>query len=136
MKKLYADAQYFIALINDKDQSHAAALIASQALHGVTVVTTEEALTEVLAFFAERGDYLRSVAVAYVDDILADPDVIVRPQSHQSFLDGYALYKARPDKGYSLTDCILMDAMRQDGVPDILTDDDHFTQEGFTRLIR
>jgi uncharacterized protein len=135
MKKVYADAQYFVALINDKDQSHPAALAASQALHGVTLVTTEEALTEVLAYFAERGDYLRSVAVAYVDDILADQDLIVRPQSHQSFLDGYALYKSRPDQGYSLTDCILMNAMRREAVTDILTDDDHFTQEGFTVLL-
>jgi predicted nucleic acid-binding protein len=135
MKKVYADAQYFVAVINYKDQSHADALAASQALHAVTIVTTEEALTEVLAFFAERGDHLRSVAVAYVDDILGDPDIIVRPQSHQSFLDGYALYKARPDKGYSLTDCILMNAMRCDGVTEILTNDDHFTQEGFTVLL-
>ncbi len=135
MKKVYAEAQYFVALINDKDQSHSAALVASQALHGVTVVTTDEALTEVLAFFAERGNYLRSLAVTYVDDILGDPDMIVRPQSHQSFLDGYALYKLRPDKGYSLSDCVLMAAIRQDGITDILTDDDHFTQEGFSKLL-
>jgi hypothetical protein len=28
------------------------------------------------------------------------------PQSRESFLSGMALYGARPDKGYSLTDCI------------------------------
>ena len=74
MKKVFADAQYFVALLNDKDQSHPAAQAISQALQGVTVVTTEEALNEVLAFFAERGRYLRQVATAYVDDILSDPD--------------------------------------------------------------
>ena len=52
MKKVFADAQYFVALINDKDQSHLAALAISQTLQGVTVVTTEEALSEVLAYFA------------------------------------------------------------------------------------
>jgi len=135
MKKVFADAQYFVALINDKDQSHPAALAISQTLQGVTLVTTEEALNEVLAFFAERGRYLRQLATAYVDDILSDPDMVIRPQSHQSFLDGYALYKARPDKGYSLTDCISMEAMRQEGISDILTHDNHFTQEGFTTLL-
>jgi len=55
MKKVFADAQYFVALINDKDQSHPSALAISQALQGVTVVTSEEALNEVLAYFAERG---------------------------------------------------------------------------------
>ncbi len=135
MKKVFADAQYFVALINDKDQSHPVALAISQTLHGVTVVTTDEALSEVLAYFAERGRYLRMVAAAYVDDILSDPDMMIRPQSHQSFLDGFALYKARPDKGYSLTDCISMEAMRNEGVSEILTHDSHFTQEGFSVLL-
>jgi predicted nucleic acid-binding protein len=105
MRKVFADAQYFVALLNDKDQNHPAALAISQTLQGVTVVTTEEVLTEVLAFFSERGQYLRQVAADYVDEILSDPDIVVRPQTHQSFLDGFALYKARPDKGYSLIDC-------------------------------
>ena len=78
MKKSFADAQYFVALINDKDQAHPAALAMSQALQGETLVTTEEALSEVLAYFAERGPYLRQVAVAYVEDILSDPDMVIR----------------------------------------------------------
>jgi len=135
MRMVFGDAQYFVALINDKDQCHPAALAISQTLQGVTVVTTEEALSEVLAYFAERGRYLRQVATAYVDDILSDQDMAVYPQSHQTFLDGYALYKARPDKGYSLTDCISMQTMEQEGISEILTHDDHFTQEGFSKLL-
>src|SRR5271166_1679691 len=65
----------------------------------------------VAGHLADRGRYLRQVATAYVDDILSDPDMAVCPQSQQTFLDGYALYKARPDKGYSLTDCVSMQAM-------------------------
>ena len=61
--------------------------------------------------------------------------MIVRPQTHQSFLDGFALYKARPDKEYSLTDCISMEAMRAGGITEILTHDNHFTQEGFAILL-
>jgi uncharacterized protein len=135
MKKVFADAQYFVALLNDKDQSHLAALAVSRALQGMTVVTTEEALNEVLAFFAERGRYLRQVAADFVDDILSDPDMVIHPQSHQSFLGGFTLYKARPDKGYSLTDCISMETMRAEGISEILTHDNHFTQEGFTILL-
>jgi uncharacterized protein len=135
MKKVFADAQYFVALINDKDQSHPTALAMSQTLQGVTVVTTEEALTEVLAFFSERGRYLRQVAVAYVDDLLADPEMVIHPQSHQGFLEGFALFKARPDKGYSQTDCVSVNVMRQMGISEVLTDDDHFTQEGFIKLL-
>ena len=135
MRQVFADAHYFVALLNEKDQSHPAALAVSRTLQGVTLVTTEEVLTEILAYFAERGRYLRQVAAAYLDDILADPVIVVRQQSHQSFLSGFALFKARPDKGYSLTDAISMEAMRQEGITEILTHDGHFTREGFTILL-
>lgn len=135
MRQVFADAQYWVAILNDQDQSHAAAQAISQQLQGVILVTSEEILTEVLAFFCERGQYLRQSAVAFVEGILRNPGVVVRPQSHQTFVDGLALYKARADKKYSLTDCISMVAMRQEAITHVLTHDDHFTQEGFVCLL-
>jgi uncharacterized protein len=135
MRKVFADAHYWVAILNDQDQSHAAAEAISTALHGTPVITTEEVLTEVLAFFSERGQYLRQSALAFVEGIVSNPGIVVRQQSHQTFQDGIAFFKARPDKGYSLTDCISMLAMQQEGIADILTHDAHFTQEGFTILL-
>jgi hypothetical protein len=34
----------------------------------------------------------------------------VAPQGHETFMAGLTVYKARPDKGYSLTECISMHA--------------------------
>jgi uncharacterized protein len=45
-----------------------------------------------------------------------------------------SLYEARPDKGYSLTDCRSMVALRALGISEALTNDHHFTQEGFAIL--
>jgi predicted nucleic acid-binding protein len=135
MRRVFADAHYWVAILNDKDQSHSVAQAVGQALHGVLIITTEEVLTEMLAFFSERGQYLRQAAQAFVDGVLNNPGVIVRYQSHTSFLDGFALYKTRPDKGYSLTDCISMQAMRDEGITEVLTHDDHFVQEGFSKLL-
>jgi predicted nucleic acid-binding protein len=45
------------------------------------------------------------------------------------------LYERRPDKQYSLVDCISMNVMRQRNVQEILTNDRHFSQEGFVRLL-
>src|SRR5690349_16510316 len=126
MRRVFADAYYWVALLNDQDQGHAAALAAGRTLQGVVLVTTDEVLTEVLAYFSKQGRYLRQVAASFIDNILSDPAIVVRPQSHRSFLDGFALYKARPDKGYSLTDCTSMEAMRQEGLTEILTQDSHF----------
>ena len=135
MRRIFADAHYWVAILNDQDQSHRAAQSISRTLQGTTLVTTEEVLTEVLAFFSERGQYLRQAAVAFVESILSNPAVSVREQSHQTFVDGLASYKSRPDKGYSLTDCVSMRAMQAEGMTQVLTNDGHFTREGFTRLL-
>ena len=45
------------------------------------------------------------------------------------------LYEQRPDKTYSLTDCISMIICRDRGITDVLTSDKDFEQEGFTRLL-
>jgi len=45
-------------------------------------------------------------------------------------------YASRTDTACSLVDCISMHAMRQMGLIEVLTNDHHFTQEGFTILIR
>jgi len=70
-----------------------------------------------------------------VREILANPNVKVLAQSRDSFLRGIGLYEQGPDKEYSLTDCISMNAMWSESVTKILTNDHHFKQEGFDTLI-
>jgi predicted nucleic acid-binding protein len=65
-----------------------------------------------------------------------DADIHIVPQTRSGFLDGLALYNARPDKGYSLTDCISMQTMKREGLTDVLTNDKRFEQEGFRALLR
>jgi predicted nucleic acid-binding protein len=77
---------------------------------------------------------MRSRAAAVIRQILTHPDIEVIPQSRQSFLDALALYEARSDKDYSLTDCASMVAMKARGITEVLTRDAHFAQEGFTLL--
>jgi predicted nucleic acid-binding protein len=135
MSLVFADTYYWIALLNDRDQGHAAAMAISQTLGPTTMVTTQEVLSEVLTYFCAHGPHVRQTVATFVRNILIDQSITVHPQSNQSFLDGFALYDARPDKQYSLADCTSMVAMRRDAITDILTDDDHFTQEGFIKLL-
>jgi len=135
MRRVFADAVYWVALASPHDQWHGRAVQASRALGIAQIITTEDVFVEFLAHFSGYGRRAREGATLYFDTVINDPGILVRPQSHQSFLDGYALYKARPDKEYSLTDCISMEAMRQDGITEILTHDSHFRQEGFTILL-
>jgi predicted nucleic acid-binding protein len=135
MRRIFADTLYWVAITHRKDQWHQAALNISRTLAEYHLVTTDEVLTEVLAAFCEAGPILRQRAATLVGKLHQRPTVTVRPQSRQTFLSGLALYEIRPDKGYSLTDCISMILMRQEGITEVLTHDDHFTQEGFVRLL-
>lgn len=135
MRPVFADTFYWIALTNPADMHAQEAVRFDDLLSGGNVYTTEEVLAELLTFFA-ADTWLRSRAVETAREILSDGTVRVIPQSHQSFLAGFDLYASRPDKGYSLTDCVSMQTMRSEGLSDVLTNDRHFEQEGFRTLFR
>lgn len=135
MRAVFADTCYWIALLNPRDQTHDIAIRVSRGLTGYRIVTTEEVLTAVLNYFGSRGPYIRSAAAKLVERMPADPSIRILPQTRESFLAGFRLYQARPDKGYSLTDCISMEALRREGLSEVLTNDEHFKQEGFTCLL-
>ncbi len=135
MRRVFADAVYWIALANRKDQWHGHVVRALQTLGPAMVITTEEVLDEYLTHYSSHGPALRNLAATTVDKAFLNPDVSIRHQSHQSFLAGLDFYKARADKGYSLTDCISMATMRHEGIIEILTSDAHFVQEGFLNLL-
>jgi predicted nucleic acid-binding protein len=132
VKVAFVDTLYFVALFNPRDQWHERAIAASKLVAETKLITTEDVLVEL---FSEYGEKARRGAVTQAEGILSGANIEVTPQSHEAFMAGLTLYKTRPDKGYSLTDCISMHAMRERGVSDILTHDEHFRQEGFTVLL-
>ncbi len=135
MKKIFADTFYWAALLNPKDQWHEAAKDAQRKLGRVRLVTTETVLIELLNFFSEYGAEMRQTVVATVRDILVGLDIKYISHSPEIFLDALDFYEKRLDKGYSLTDCISMLTMKNLGLQEILTHDNHFEQEGFTILL-
>ncbi|HEY6343591.1 MAG TPA: PIN domain-containing protein [Bryobacteraceae bacterium] len=134
MKVFFADTFYWIALTNPKDAAHREVMEFSSKLGPRSVITTDEVLTELLAYCASSTKLRREVGLAVLR-LQHDPDIRVVPQTRNGFLDGLTLYNARPDKGYSLTDCISMQT-RREGIAEALTNDRHFEQEGFRALFR
>ena len=134
-ERVFADTFYWIALTNKRDSAHQAVMDFTATLGPRTVVTNDEVLTEFLTFCAS-DEMLRGAAGRAVSDLLTNPDIRVIAQSRSSFVEGLALYNNRPDKGYSLTDCISMQTMRREGLTDALTNDRHFEQEGFRAVFR
>src|SRR5215467_2869801 len=135
MRQVFADTLYWVASITPGDSWYALTLQAVAALGPVHLVTTEEVLVEFLSAYAGRGAYLRQEALKTVRAILDSAHVTVLQQTHESFMQGLDFYRSRTDKAYSLVDCISMNTMRQMSLDEVLTNDHHFTQEGFTILI-
>jgi predicted nucleic acid-binding protein len=58
------------------------------------------------------------------------------PASPELFQRGVELFRARPDKEWSLTDCISFVVMTEKGLSEALTGDRHFEQAGFHALLK
>lgn len=121
--------------MNPKDQWRRHVLDISRTLGAVLIVTSDEILIETLNYFAESGEHFRKIVTREIEKILLNQDVEITDSTHENFLDGFALYSARLDKGYSLTDYISMNICRERGISEVLTHDHHFTQEGFQILL-
>ena len=133
MKPRFADTAYFIALLNPRDALHAEAVTLFEDDHE-QLVTTEWVLCEVAASFSQPANrHLFSALLASLQD---SPDAAVEQSNPRLFQRGCDLFLSRPDKGWSLTDCISFLVMSDHGLTDALTADRHFEQAGFTVLMK
>ena len=65
-----------------------------------------------------------------------DSLVTIVPADKRLYDSGIALYRDRPDKAWSLTDCISFVVMKERGISEALTGDHHFEQAGFVPLLK
>ena len=134
MPPAFVDSAYYVAILLKTDALHERALRLSSITDEPTV-TSDGVCMEVLAHVSDRGSHLRDLGLRLFDGLRDDPKVTIVRQTPELFDAGIELYRQRPDKGYSLTDCISMLVCRQLGIVDVLTHDRHFEQEGFSILL-
>jgi predicted nucleic acid-binding protein len=133
MSTIFADSYYYLAMINDRDEGHVMAVEFAKSFRGQTL-TTEWVLTEVGDALA--GPQRRPAFLGLLQRVGNNPNVTIIEASHQLFVQGIDLYAQRPDKEWSLTDCISFVVMEEHGVREVLTGDHHFEQAGFVALLR
>jgi predicted nucleic acid-binding protein len=133
VKQTFADSFYLLALFNGSDAAHDRALKASAELEG-TLVTSDWVLAETADALCDPLN--RNRCVEFLDDLRRSTRVVVEPASRMSFDAGWKLYRERPDKEWSLTDCISFVLMQKYSIRDALTGDHHFEQTGFRALLR
>lgn len=133
--ELFLDASFAIALSSPRDQHHARAvrLAAQVEQRGVQLVTTRAVVLEIGNALAKRRH--REAAVSLLDALEQDPAIQVVTLSEELFQRGWALYRQHQDKEWGVTDCISFVVMRDRGLTDALTADEHFRQAGFRPLL-
>jgi uncharacterized protein len=130
---VFGDAFDFIALLNPNDRHHADAVAASATLT-LPLVTTHWVLVEVAE--ALGVPKTRARVAAFLRGLDAEPNIEVIRPNVALYERGLDLYSRRPDKSWSLTDCISFVVMTDRGLTDALTGDHHFEQAGFRALLR
>jgi uncharacterized protein len=130
----FADTWYFIALLDPRDAHHHTVRRLEEVIEASSMVTHDAVLTEFLTYFADEGAHQRSLAGLFVRRALARLNVI--SGDRPLFLRALTRYEQRPDKEYSLVDCMSMVVMEERGIRHVLTNDHHFTQAGFTVVNR
>lgn len=132
MSEVFADSFYFLALLNQYDQYHRKAVELARGLQS-RLVTTHWVLVEIADGLA--APRVRVRAANFLQSALSNPQLTVLADLDPWFERGRELYANRPDKEWSLTDCISFTVMEARGIREALTGDHDFTQAGFVALM-
>ena len=133
MSLVFADTSFYQALLNPRDSWHKTALELSNAFRG-QVLTSEYVLCELGALMSHG--HLRQLFLELVSGLESAPHVEIIPASHEHFEAGLDLFSGRPDKEWSLTDCVSFVLMQRHNIAEALASDRHFEQAGFHLLMQ
>jgi|SRR5437899_1846398 len=120
MSAVFADTFYFVALLNPKDE-HYDLVRRFSAQFRRRIVSTTWVLTEVAD--ALRSPPNRPLAGNLRNLVITSPFIRIVPAAQDLFDAGFDLYEARPDKEWSLTDCISFVVMQRERLTEALTAD-------------
>jgi predicted nucleic acid-binding protein len=133
MRAVFADTFYFLALLDSSDSRHAQAIVFARDPE-LRLVTTQWVLAEFGDAYCHPND--RKDFVSFYHSLAEHPHVKIIPAETHLFQRGVGLFAERPDKNWSLTDCLSFISMRDEGISEALTGDKHFEQAGFTALLK
>ncbi len=130
--RVFADTFFFLAVLNPRDAAHSRAMAFVAEAVVDEMFTTSLVLTELADGLNRPGERQRCVRL--IRDMrrnsrtrLLEPDAAI-------YWKGFELYSSRPDKEWSLTDCVSFVVMEREGLREALTGDRHFAQAGFVPL--
>lgn len=133
--EVFLDTSFAIALSAVSDQHHARAIVLAERLQaGKTILVTTRVVLMEIGNALARKKY-RTAAIRLLTALETDPSVEIVPLTDQLYAQVLALFQQRPDKEWGLIDCASFEVMRERGITDALTADEHFRQAGFRVLL-
>ena len=135
MPTVLVDTAAWIALVNTRDELHSRAeqIMAELRRGNVGLLTTEFVLLEVANALCTSA--WRAKAVKLIDGFRSVSNLRIMPADTMLLAEGWELYRSRPDKEWSLTDCTSIVILRKEQIEQVFTSDRHFEQAGFVKLL-
>lgn len=131
MNIVFADAFYFVARLNRRDQHHERVVAFSREFRS-HILTTDWVLMEVADALAKSE--CRTRIRDFLLHLRQSKGCEVVPATRETLDRALELFHKHADKEWTLTDCVSFVVMRERGVGSALTGDHHFEQAGFKVL--
>jgi len=135
LRTVLLDTSFILALENKDDPHHERAKALDRELlkeDGVLVLHWG-VLLELADGYARVGRRARGLQL--LTKFESEQGYRLCPITEALLREALSLYRARPDKDWSLTDCVSFMLMTQEGIAEALTADIHFRQAGFMALL-
>lgn len=132
-KKIFIDADAFVALNLEHDSNHEKALIVNQLVvkKGFLLITSDPAFGEAITVISQKSELEQ--AILFAESILSsdieiiDVDLVLRMQA----LD---IFKKQTSKNSRFTDCINMAIMKEKDLSTIFSFDEQYKKNKFKRF--
>jgi uncharacterized protein len=100
------------------------------------VITTNYILTELVALLTSPLRMPRPQIIAFIQSLKTSPYIDILHIGPETDTQSWQLLANREDKNWSLIDCSSFIIMQQNNIAESLTNDHHFEQAGFIRLLK
>jgi predicted nucleic acid-binding protein len=133
---VFVDTGGFLALWDTSDEHHSIALLVQKDLERKRrpFLTTDYIVDETATLLLNRHSH--SAAADFLDTIRRTDALRLEWVDQERFFAAAAWFQRHADKEWSFTDCVSFVVMRELKIRDAFTTDHHYSQAGFTALLR
>ena len=138
MLEIFGDTSGWANLVDRRQRFHSLAkgIYKAARRDRRRIVTTSYVIAELVALLSSPVRVPRPAAIKFINGLKTSPFVEIVHVDVPLDGDAWSLLEARPDKEWSLVDCVSFVVMQRRGIREALTSDHHFEQAGFIRLLK